>query len=240
MMRDLAIKPGQRVLDVGCGRGRIAHHVARETKAKVDGINIDAEQLRHARSYAERTGMSQQLHFTNQSYNEPFPFEDKTFDALYNVQALTYAKDYDALFAEMFRVMKPGAKASFLDWFVYDKLDWTNPEHKLLMSQVKPLIGAVRDPTPKEFCEALERAGFKILKDKNASVDGFQYPLIDEADKYFNIIRAIVDFLATWRIIPSHLKLLFDRLTKDGQAFVEGDKMGLYSSVHQIIAEKPL
>jgi sterol 24-C-methyltransferase len=239
MMKDLDIHPGQHVLDVGCGRGRIAAHVARETKAKVDGINIDAEQLRHARSYAERSGLKEQLNFTNQSYNDPFPFENQTFDALYNVQALTYAKDYDALFKEMYRVMKPGAKASFLDWFVYDKLDLSNPDHKRLMSQVKPLIGAVRDPTPKEFCDALERSGFKILKNANASIDGFQYPLIDEADRYFNIIRSIVEFLATWRIIPSHLKLLFDRLTKDGQAFVEGDKMGLYSSVHQIIAQKP-
>lgn len=240
MMKEIGVQPGMKVLDVGCGRGRVAAHVCQETSAEVYGINIDAEQIKNAIENAKRRRMDNKLHFVRQSYNDPFPFEDNFFDAMYNIQAFTYAKNYDDLFRETFRVLKPGAKFSILDWFVYDKFDPKNPEHQQIMAQVKPLIGAVHDPTPKEMTDALERVGFKILKNQNASIHGVQYPLIDQADKYFNFFRKIIDFLVDWRILPKHLKILFERLTKDGQAFVMGDKMGLFTSVHQIIVQKPL
>ena len=39
--------------------------------------------------------------------------------------------------------------------------------------------------------------------------------------------------------VPSHLLTLFERLTKDGEAFVEADKLGLFTTSWQIIAQKP-
>ena len=42
MMRDIGVRPDSRVLDIGCGRGRVANHVARETGARVTGINDGA------------------------------------------------------------------------------------------------------------------------------------------------------------------------------------------------------
>lgn len=239
MMKEINVQPEFKVLDVGCGRGRVAAHVCKTTGANVYGVNIDAEQIKNAKENAKRRHMEDKLHFVNQSYNDPLPFEDSYFDALYNIQAFTYAKDYDELFKECYRVMKPGAKFSILDWFVYDKYDPNNPEHKAIMAQVKPLIGAVRDPTPKEMTDALERVGFKVVKNENASINGVQYPLIDEADKYFNFFKRFIDCLVSCRILPKHLKVLIERLTRDGQAFVVGDKMGLFTSVHQIVVQKP-
>jgi len=46
--------------------------------------------------------------------------------------------------------------------------------------------------------------------------------------------------LVAVRIIPQHFKTLFDRLTKDGDAFIEADKMGIFTTSYQLIAEKPL
>jgi sterol 24-C-methyltransferase len=45
MSKDLNIKPGQKILDIGCGRGRVAAHIASTTKANVIGLNIDEVQL---------------------------------------------------------------------------------------------------------------------------------------------------------------------------------------------------
>ena len=58
MMRDIGAAEEMRVLDIGCGRGRVANHVATHTGADVTGINIDPSQVRLANEYAERTGLA--------------------------------------------------------------------------------------------------------------------------------------------------------------------------------------
>jgi len=239
MARDLGIQAGHHVLDIGCGRGRIAAHVASVTGARVTGINIDKTQVENAESYAAMKGLSDRLTFKVSNFNNPLPFQNEYFDALYQVQVFTYAKDRDALFRELYRVLVPGAKISFLDWFRYDKYDPSNPHHLEIMNRVKPLIGAVNTPLPEEVCSDLEKAGFVILLNENASINGFQYPLIERADNFYRFFTALINGLVCIRILPRHFKTLFDRLTKDGEAFVEGDRLGLFSTCHQIIAQKP-
>ena len=50
--------------------------------------------LRHANA----TNMGERLHFLQGNYNDPLPFADETFDALYQVQVLTYTIDPEKLF----------------------------------------------------------------------------------------------------------------------------------------------
>mmetsp|Transcript_20006 Transcript_20006/g.27534 ORF Transcript_20006/g.27534 Transcript_20006/m.27534 type:complete len:372 (+) Transcript_20006:125-1240(+) len=240
MARDLDLKPNAHVLDVGCGRGRIAAHVSQITGAKVTGINIDKTQIENAEDNAIRNNTTDRLTFKVSSYNNPLPFQNEYFDGLYQVQALTYAQDRVALFKEMYRVLQPGAKMSFLDWFSLENYDPSNPRHVDIMNRVKPLIGAVATIPPQEMCADLEKAGFKVLVSENASINGFQYPLIDRADSFYRLLTSIIDCLVCCRVFPRHFKTLFERLTKDGQAFVEGDRMGLFTTCHQIISQKPL
>jgi sterol 24-C-methyltransferase len=240
LMSYIGAKEGMHVLDVGCGRGGVASHVASHSGAKVTGINIDPSQISTAKQKAERLGLSEKLNFIQSSMNSPFPFEDNTFDGLYNIQALTYATSYDNLFREMYRVMKPGAKLSFLDWFVYENYDETNPVHKDMMDRCKPMIGAVYNPTPKDMVDALTRAGFVVEINENASIDGKQHTLIEKADIYFTTLQKMVNIFVGVGILPENFKVLFDRLTKDADSFINGDKMGLWTSCHQIVAVKPL
>jgi len=51
----------------------------------------------------------------------------------------------------MFRVMKPGSRLSFLEWFIYDKYDPKNKTHVELMKRNKGIIGAVYNPLPREM-----------------------------------------------------------------------------------------
>mmetsp|Transcript_72638 Transcript_72638/g.151623 ORF Transcript_72638/g.151623 Transcript_72638/m.151623 type:complete len:358 (-) Transcript_72638:213-1286(-) len=235
----LGVGKGQKILDVGCGRGRIAHHMATYTGAKVVGLNLDPSQLANAREYANETGMGDQLEFVQGNYNDPLPFADQSFDALYHVQALTYAQDLVALLKEMNRVLKPGAKISFLDWF---KLPAYNPEdkhHQFLLGEVKAVIGAVHTPSPEEYHAALKEAGFEVIFSGEASADGgHQYPLVMQAEFFYETLKSVVNFMAEWKMIPYHFKTLLDRLTFGGQSFVEADKLGLFTTSWQIIAKK--
>eukprot|EP00927_Polykrikos_kofoidii_P006995 TRINITY_DN1284_c0_g1_i5.p1 TRINITY_DN1284_c0_g1~~TRINITY_DN1284_c0_g1_i5.p1 ORF type:complete len:358 (+),score=67.85 TRINITY_DN1284_c0_g1_i5:54-1127(+) len=240
MADKLDLRPGMKVLDVGCGRGRIAHHVATHTGAKVVGINLDKSQLKLARDYAESQGMlGSQLEFMEANYNHPLPFDDATFDALYHVQALTYAVDLPKLLAEMNRVLKPGAKISFLDWFQLPAYNPEDSKHRKLMAEVKALIGAVTTPTPDQYVTALEGAGFDIIFNDEASMDGHhQWQLIMKADVFFQNFKWIVDFLVSYKLIPHHFSVLIERLTRGGESFVEADKLGLFTTSWQFIAQK--
>ena len=238
--RDLGLKPGMRVLDLGCGRGRVAAHMTKYSGVHVTGLNIDPNSVAQACAFNKDLGFDND--FVVKDFNDlPLPFEDNSFDAFYNIQAFSLAKDHPALFKEVYRVLKPGARFSSLDWVKYPAYDEKNPEHAELMRRVKPLIGAVGTPTPASFEHALTEAGFVVTRSDNASVDtdGLQSPLIDKVDIYFRSMRQVILGLVKLHVLPPHFKTLIDRLCLDGQAFVKMDEMRLITTSYRLIAEKP-
>ncbi|SDH33501.1 SAM-dependent methyltransferase [Roseospirillum parvum] len=65
----LCLAPGQRVLDIGCGWGGLALHLAQhQGDASVIGITLSREQLRIATARAERAGLAQRVDFQYRDY----------------------------------------------------------------------------------------------------------------------------------------------------------------------------
>jgi len=236
--KDIGLKPGATVLDLGCGRGRVAAYMAQFSGAQVMGLNIDPNQIDQARIFNEEHGL--QNTFIVQDFNNlPLPFLDQSFDAFYQIQALSLCKDLPSLFREIFRVLKPGAKISLLDWVSLPAYNPQNREHSELMRRVKPLIGAVGTPTPESLEQALRDSGFVVLRSDNASLDGLQAPLIKTVDLYFRTLRHVILALVKVRALPQHFKTLINRLCLDGQAFVKMDTQRLATTSYRIIAQKP-
>jgi sterol 24-C-methyltransferase len=236
--RELGVQPGDKLFDLGCGRGRVAAHMATITGAQVTGMNIDPNQIEQATSFTREKGLDNK--FVCQDMNSlPLPFADQQFDGFYQIQALSLCKDLKALFKEIFRVLRPGAMVSLLDWVSLPAYDPENKEHAELMARVKPLIGAVGTPTPRLFEEALEEAGFVVVKSENASVGGLQAPLIDKVDIYFRAMRQLILGAVKLRMLPQHFKTLINRLCLDGEAFIKMDRMRLISTSYWVVARKP-
>lgn len=239
MTRDLGIHKGNKVLDIGCGRGRVASHVASITGAEVVGMNIDPDQLECAKRFALGNGLSKQCQFKLADMNDvPLPFADQSLDAIYQIQVFTYSKNLARLFADLHRILKPGGKLAFLDWVRLGNYNSANPHHLDLMKRVKPLIGAIGTPSPEEYINLLKKAGFKILVNENASINGLQAPLIENADRFFTRVSGLIKFLVRWKLLPAHFQALFNRLTQDGEAFVEADRLGLVTTSYYIVAQK--
>ncbi|KAF3055756.1 Cycloartenol-C-24-methyltransferase 1 [Daldinia childiae] len=236
--KDIGLKPGMKVLDLGCGRGRVAAHMTSFSGAHVTGLNIDANQIAQAREWNDQCGFSNEFVVHDQN-DLPLPFADESFDAFYEIQALSLCKDPSASFKEIYRVLKPGAKFSLLDWVSLPPYNPEDPVHAGLMRRVKPLIGAVGTPTPASFEKALTDAGFSVSRSDNPSIGGLQAPLIDKVDIYFRSVRRVIHGLVRVRALPPHFKVLIDRLCLDGQAFVKMDNMRLITTTYRIIAEKP-
>ncbi|KAK8138113.1 Cycloartenol-C-24-methyltransferase [Apiospora sp. TS-2023a] len=236
--RDLGLKAGDRVLDLGCGRGRVAAHMAKYSGAQVTGLNIDPNQIAQAISFNKEIGLSNE--FVEHDLNDlPLPFADASFDAFYEIQALSLCKDPRALFQEIFRILKPGAKFILCDWVSLPAYDPKNAEHAELMRRVKPLIGAVGTPTPTSFEAALRNAGFSVSRSDNPSIDDLQAPLIDKVDIYFRAMRQAILAGVKLHLVPNHFKTLINRLCLDGQAFVKMDNMRLSTTTYRVMAEKP-
>ena len=239
MARDLEMGRGSKVLDIGCGRGRIATYMATLSDAHVTGMNIDGTQLESARQFVLGKSLAERCAFQQADLNDfPFPFPDGSFDAIYNVGAFTYSKDLKKIFREIARLLKPGGKFACLDWIRLPNYDASNPHHADLLRRIKPLVGAIGTPTMEEYSGALQEAGLHLLLNENASIDGLQAPLIENAHNFFTSVKKGMKYMVRFKLLPAHFKVLFDRLTKDGEAFVEADRMRIVTSSHYLLGQK--
>ena len=68
------------LLDMGCGRGRIAHYLATLTGGEVSGYNIDPNQIENAINWAAETKMSDRLHFKVGDHHNPLNYKSESFD----------------------------------------------------------------------------------------------------------------------------------------------------------------
>jgi cyclopropane-fatty-acyl-phospholipid synthase len=66
--RKLRLRPGDRVIEAGCGWGALALHMARHYEVTVRAYNISDAQLRYARSRAEREGLTDRVTFVDGDY----------------------------------------------------------------------------------------------------------------------------------------------------------------------------
>ena len=80
--RKLELRPGMRLLDVGCGWGSLALHAAREYGVDVVGITLSNEQAEHARKQVVEAGLSEQVDIRVQDYRD---LDDSPFDAISSI-----------------------------------------------------------------------------------------------------------------------------------------------------------
>ncbi|GAM05831.1 MAG: cyclopropane-fatty-acyl-phospholipid synthase family protein [Pseudomonadota bacterium] len=80
----LAIEPGQRVLDIGCGWGGMAIYLAKHYDVKVHGITLSEEQIELAKVRAEEAGVSDKVTFELVDYRA-MPKRGDKFDRIVSV-----------------------------------------------------------------------------------------------------------------------------------------------------------
>jgi cyclopropane-fatty-acyl-phospholipid synthase len=66
--RKLRLRPGDRVLEAGCGWGALARHMALQYGARVTACNVSSEQIRYARQWAEREGFADRVRYLEDDF----------------------------------------------------------------------------------------------------------------------------------------------------------------------------
>lgn len=104
------------VLDVGCGLGGTARHLASEYNCKVIGIDLTDEYIDVGQQLTDLVNLSSKVKLQQGSALE-LPFEDETFDIVWTEHVQMNISDKEKFYSEISRVLKPGGKFLFHDIF---------------------------------------------------------------------------------------------------------------------------
>ncbi|MET9257749.1 cyclopropane-fatty-acyl-phospholipid synthase family protein [Streptomyces sp. NPDC003717] len=107
--RKLALTPGQRLLDVGCGWGSMAIHTAREHGVGVVGVTLSQEQAAYARKRVAEEGLTDRVEIRVQDYRD---VADGPYDAISSIGMAEHvgAERYLEYAGDLFRLLKPGGR----------------------------------------------------------------------------------------------------------------------------------
>ncbi len=114
LARGLELAPGATVLDVGCGLGGPARHLAAECAARVTGIDLSQPFVDVARMLTERCGLADRVQF-RQADALDLPFADASFDHAWTQHVAMNIAGRDRLYRSIHRVLKPGGRLAIYD-----------------------------------------------------------------------------------------------------------------------------
>jgi sterol 24-C-methyltransferase len=157
MADTLGLRPGMRVVDVGCGIGGPATTVASHSGAHVVGVNITPLHVEIARQRPAPSAGSVEF---MEGDAQALPLPDEDFDAGYWMEAIAHAPDKAKCCHEMARVLKSGAPVVGCEWLVKDGL--TPDEHEKWIEPIEQTCMLSNLLSPEEMRAALVDAGFTV------------------------------------------------------------------------------
>ncbi|KAF9161450.1 Delta(24)-sterol C-methyltransferase [Actinomortierella ambigua] len=252
------IKPTDRVLDIGCGVGGPAREISHFTGAHITGLNINDYQIRRARRYAAIHGLQDRQEFVKGDFMK-MPLGDETFDACYAIEATPHASSLKGVYAEAYRILKPGGVFACYEWVLTDKYDPTNAEHQRIKRGIEVGCSIVNLATHTDCKDALRDAGFEIVELEDRALNNdptpWYYPLSGELRyarspmDYFTIFRS-----STYgRIVTNSMVAALEWVGLAGKgsadvakfldlgatSLADGGKLGIVTVMYFFVARKP-
>ena len=166
------VKPGDRVLEIGCGWGALAEMAATEFSASVVGVTLSTEQLEWARQRMARLGVSDKADLRLQDYRDiGKTTPDAPFDAICSIEMVeAVGREYwPEYFQTVARLLKPGGHACIQSIVIADELFERYIGSTDFIQQYVFPGGCL--PCPREFRAQAEAAGFDVVDEFSFGLD---------------------------------------------------------------------
>lgn len=248
----IGLGPGMKVLDVGCGVGGPQRSLARKFGASIVGLNISAYQVEKCVAYNKKDGLEDLCSVLHGDFMN-IPAEEASFDAVYHVEAMPHAPDKTAAYAEIFRVLRPGAVFAGYDWCVTPAYDGENPAHREVMQRIEfgnalPGIASFSDVN-----EGLRAAGFEHIEARDRAPDadprtpwyralegnGLTLRGLPRTRLGRKITTAALRVLEGVRAVPTGSLAVQEVLNIAADSLVEAGRLGIFTPMYYHKARKP-
>ena len=164
LLDQAVVRPGQRVLDIGCGTGSLAVLIKRRyPHVEVVGLDPDPRALARARRKGQRAALSIQL---EQGFSDELPYPEGSFDRVFSSFMFHHleAAGKEATLREVRRVLKPGATFHMLDFATPDSnsAGWLarllHSSHRLKDNSDERILGLLRQAGLSDAKRVADRA----------------------------------------------------------------------------------
>ncbi|WP_422023506.1 class I SAM-dependent methyltransferase [Roseibium sp.] len=120
LVRQTGIEPGHSVLEIGCGWGGFAEHVAKTVGANVRGLTISREQYDYARERIFKAGLNEKVEIVFQDYRD----EKGVYDRIASIEMFEAVgeKYWPTYFEKVSDCLKPGGKAGLQIITIQDQM----------------------------------------------------------------------------------------------------------------------
>ncbi|KAG6475688.1 hypothetical protein ZIOFF_064917 [Zingiber officinale] len=228
----LALKPGMKVLDVGCGIGGPLREIARFSSTSITGLNNNEYQISRGMELNGLAGLTKSCEFVKGDFMK-MPFSDDTFDAVYSIEATCHAPDVVGCYKEIYRVLKPGQYYAVYECCLTDHYNPNNESHKKVKAQI-------------------ELGGFEVIWEKDLACDSpvpwylpldtSQFSITSFRMTAFGrfITRIMVKILEFVRIAPAGSSRVTSFLEKEADGVVAGARMEIFTPMYFCLVRKPL
>ncbi len=155
---------GQEVLDIGCGTGGVAALLVEEFGAsKVVGVDIEQPVLARATQFAEEKGLLGKLEFRHVTPG-PLPFAENSFDVVFSKEVIMQIPYKQALFDDIYRVLRPGGVFVANDWMKANE-----GELEVLQAFLDASSFTTNMDTPVTYEKLLQSSGFDEVQIRDIS-----------------------------------------------------------------------